>query len=387
MALNEGSLMKRILYALGVVAVLAAIAFAVVWFVPSVQDAIIKRGMVAGLNKANSQLFLKDKALHILLCGTGSPMPDLTRGNACVAVIAGGHVVIIDAGPGSWARLAAAGIPGAAIDTVLLTHLHSDHIGDLGEVATQSWLGGRSGPLDVFGPPAPEASEQVTNAEGDVLGSAGTEDVVKGFAQAYGTDADFRIAQGHDLVPTEAARMIGHDIARPGPEEAVTVYDRDGLKIEAFLVNHDPVEPAYGYRISYGGRVAVISGDTARTDTMVRFAQGADLLVHEALNVSMVEMLAAALDQTGNPRAGTMARQVEAYHTTPVQAAGIAKDAGVPHLVLTHEVRPLRHALMRHMFVRGVAEARGPGDTTLGYDRLLLALPADSKDFSTKRLF
>ena len=135
--------MKRILYALGVVAVLAAIAFAVVWFVPSVQDAIIKRGMVAGLNKANSQLFLKDKALHILLCGTGSPMPDLTRGNACVAVIAGGHVVIIDAGPGSWARLAAAGIPGAAIDTVLLTHLHSDHIGDLGEVATQSWLGGR----------------------------------------------------------------------------------------------------------------------------------------------------------------------------------------------------------------------------------------------------
>jgi ribonuclease Z len=314
-------------------------------------------------------------------------MPDLTRGNACVAVIAGGHVVIIDAGPGSWARLAAAGIPGAAIDTVLLTHLHSDHIGDLGEVATQSWLAGRSGPLDVFGPPAPEASEQVTNAEGEVLGSAGTEDVVKGFAQAYGTDADFRIAQGHDLVPTEAARMIGHDIARPGPEEAVTVYDRDGLKIEAFLVNHDPVEPAYGYRISYGGRVAVISGDTARTDTMVRFSQGADLLVHEALNVSMVEMLAAALDQTGNPRAGTMARQVEVYHTTPVQAAGIAKDAGVPHLVLTHEVPPLRNALMRHMFVRGVAEARGNGDTTLGFDGLLLTLPADSKDFSTKRLF
>ena len=276
--------MKRILIAVGVVVLLAGAAFAVVWFVPSVQDAIIKRGMVAGLNRANSQPFLKDKALHILLCGTGSPMPDLTRGNACVAVIAGGHVVIIDAGPGSWARIAAAGIPGASIDTVLLTHLHSDHIGDLGEVATQSWLGGRSVPLDVYGPPAPQAAEQVTNAEGDVLGHAGTEDVVKGFAQAYGTDADFRIAQGHDLVPTEAARMIGHDIARPGPEEAVTVYDRDGLKIEAFLVNHDPVEPAYGYRISYGGRVAVISGDTARADNMVRFAQGADLLVHEALN-------------------------------------------------------------------------------------------------------
>ena len=130
--------MKRILYALGVVAVLAAIAFAVVWFVPSVQDAIIKRGMVGAFTKAANQPFLKDKALHILLCGTGSPMPDLTRGNACVAVIAGGHVVIIDAGPGSWARLAAAGIPGASIDKVLLTHLPSDHIGDLGEVETQA---------------------------------------------------------------------------------------------------------------------------------------------------------------------------------------------------------------------------------------------------------
>ena len=82
---------------------------------------------------------------------------------------------------------------------------------------------------------------------------AGTEDVVKGFAEAYNSDAEFRIAQGHELVPAEGARMIGHDVARPGPEEAVTVYDKDGLKISAFLVNHDPVEPAYGYRIEYAG--------------------------------------------------------------------------------------------------------------------------------------
>ncbi|HEY5732828.1 MAG TPA: MBL fold metallo-hydrolase, partial [Methyloceanibacter sp.] len=65
-------------------------------------------------------------------------MPDMTRANACAAVFAGGRVVVIDAGPGAWARLAGANIPGAKIDTVLLTHLHSDHIGDLGEVATQS---------------------------------------------------------------------------------------------------------------------------------------------------------------------------------------------------------------------------------------------------------
>jgi ribonuclease Z len=314
-------------------------------------------------------------------------MPDMTRANACAAVIAGGRVVVIDAGPGAWGRLAGANIPGAKIDTVLLTHLHSDHIGDLGEVATQSWLGGRKVPLQVYGPPAPQASERTTDAEGEIFGVVGTEAVVKGFAEAYNSDAEFRIAQGHDLVPTEAARMIGHDVARPGPEEAVTVYDRDGLKIQAFLVNHDPVEPAYGYRIEYGGRAAVISGDTARVENMVRFSKGADVLVHETLNRDMVEMLAKALDASGNSRAGTMARQVIAYHTSPVEAAAIAKEAGVPLLVFTHEVPPLRNALMRKMFMRGVKDARGPGKTILGRDGLLISLPKGTKNINTKNLY
>ena len=105
----------------------------------------------------------------------------------------------------------------------------------------------------------------------------------------------------------------------------------------------------------------MISGDTARVENMVRFSQGADVLVHEALNRDMVEMLAKALDASGNSRAGTMARQVIAYHTSPVEAAAIAKEADVPLLVFTHEVPPLRNALMRKMFMRGVKEARGDG--------------------------
>ena len=379
--------MKRVAIVLGAVAAVLLGAVALVWFVPQVQDRIVQSAMTRQVGKAARAPYLTDDALHILLCGTGSPMPDMTRANACAAVIAGGRVVVIDAGPGAWARLAGANIPGAKIDTVLLTHLHSDHIGDLGEVATQSWLGGRKVPLDVYGPPAPQASERTTDAEGETFGVVGTEAVVKGFAQAYNSDAEFRIAQGHDLVPTEAARMIGHDVPRPGPEEAVTVYDRDGLKISAFLVNHDPVEPAYGYRIEYGGRAAVISGDTARVQNMVRFSRGADVLVHEALNRDMVEMLAKALDASGNARAGTMARQVIAYHTSPVEAAAIAKEAGVPLLVFTHEVPPLRNALMRKMFMRGVKEARGEGQTILGKDGLLISLPKGSKDIKTKQFY
>ena len=223
--------MKRVVIVLGAVAAVLLGAFALVWFVPSVQDRIVQSAMTRQIGKAARAPYLTDDGLHILLCGTGSPMPDMTRANACAAVIANGRVVVIDAGPGAWARLAGANIPGAKIDTVLLTHLHSDHIGDLGEVATQSWLGGRKVPLQVYGPPAPQATERTTDAEGETFGVVGTEAVVKGFAEAYNSDAEFRIAQGHDLVPTEAARMIGHDVARPGPEETVTVYDRDGLKI------------------------------------------------------------------------------------------------------------------------------------------------------------
>jgi ribonuclease Z len=116
----------------------------------------------------------------------------------------------------------------------------------------------------------------------------------------------------------------------------------------------------------------VVSGDTARVPNMVRFSKGADVLVHEALSRDMMEMLASALDALGNSRAGTMARQIIAYHRSPVDAASIAKEADVPLLVFTHEVPPLRNGLMRHMFMRGVAAARGDGKTILGKDGLLI---------------
>ncbi len=180
--------------------------------------------------------------------------------------------------------------------------------------------------------------------------------------------------------------MIGHDIAKPGVEEAVTVLDRDGLKIEAFLVSHDPAEPAYGYRITYKGRTAVVSGDTRKVQNMVRFSRDADVLIHEALNPQMVELVAASLAEAGHARQAKMARDTLDYHTSPVEAAGIANEANVKLLVLTHIVPALPNALMRHMFLRDVKAARGTGDTMLGRDGLLISLPANSKEIKTTLL-
>ena len=90
----------------------------------------------------------------------------------------------------------------------------------------------------------------------------------------------------------------------PGAEEAVTAFDKDGLKIEAFL--DSPPADAYGYRITYKGRSAVVSGDTRKVQNMVRFSRDADVLVHEALNPQMVELVAAALEKAGHARQAKM---------------------------------------------------------------------------------
>ena len=102
-------------------------------------------------------------------------------------MLAGGEFVLVDVGPGSWETVATSGLPTGDLSAMLLTHFHSDHIGDLGEAITQSWIAGRARPLDVYGP-------------------TGTERVVAGFDQAYAADAQYRTAHhGEQFMPAGAA--------------------------------------------------------------------------------------------------------------------------------------------------------------------------------------
>ncbi len=374
-----------IVVAVGVVLVAG---FAVIWTVPSVQDAAMVRTIKARLAGNATANLLTDGALHVALCGTGSPMPDPTRANACSAVIAGGHIVIIDTGPGSWAKFSQMRLPGGKIDTVLLTHLHSDHIGDLGEFGVQSWINGRIKPLDVWGPGALPEPTADADDKGHHFGTKSVLDVVHGFTLAYDDDAAYRILHhGADYLNPNGADMVGHEIPTPAMDELVPVYDRDGLKISAFLVDHGPVKPAYGYRVEYAGRVAVFSGDTKKTESVERFSQNADLLVHEALNHDMVKLLEDPVRDAGSPRLAKMLNDTINYHTSPVEAAEIAKAAHVKLLVLSHLVPPLPNALAKHMFMRGVAAARGDGETKVGQDGMLITLPGNSTAVSVSSLF
>jgi ribonuclease Z len=311
--------------------------------------------------------WLDDGALHVILCGTGSPLPSAERAGPCTAVIAGGHFLLVDVGPGSNANLGLWRLPRARLDGVLLTHFHSDHIGELGETALLSWAFGRTQPLSVYGPP-------------------GVDRVVSGFDEAYKLDSGYRVAHhGAEVMPPGASVLHARTVAAPSTGGAVVVLEADGLRVQAFAVDHDPVRPAYGYRFDYAGRSVVVSGDTRKSTNLVANAAGVDLLVHEALAAHVVRAARDANLAAGETRRAKILDDVIGYHTTPVEAAEAAAEAGAGLLVLTHLVPPPDNPILRRMFVRGVADA-WDGEVVLGSDGLHFVLAPGTREIDWESL-
>jgi ribonuclease Z len=346
------------------VAAFAVAAMAIVWFVPAAQDRLVAGIVDAAMSRTGPDL-LKDDALRIAICGSGSPMPDVSRSPACNIVFAAGKAFVVDAGTGSWVHAARWQFPTGAVTAVLLTHFHSDHIGDLGEVNLQSWVGQRPQPLVVYGGP-------------------GIERVVAGFNEAYAMDGSHRIAHhGPEFLKPElgvmqarrAANAAGN--ALTGTESAV-IYDADGLTITAFAVDHDPIFPAYGYRFDYKGRSVVFSGDTVKSNSIAVHAKGADVLIHEAMLKDVVAEMEAAAARYGRTSFEKILHDIPDYHASPVDAAETAAEAGVRHLVFSHVIPPIPHWLGERMFLRGTGA--GGVDTSLAFDGMLITLPAGSTE-------
>lgn len=298
---------------------------------------------------------LSDGNLHVILCGTGSPLPDAERAGSCTAVIAAGQVILVDAGPGSWRKAVLSNVPGQSLSSVLLTHFHSDHIGDLGEAMTMSWTNGRAAPLDVYGPD-------------------GVEQVVRGFNEAYGLDKGYRVAHhSAEFMPPAAHDMIAHVLTVKDGKSLV--FEKNGLKAYAFAVDHRPVAPAYGYRIEYAGRAVVITGDTVACDNVTRQAQGADILIHDAMAKAMVSLAAAAMDGQGQKRTAKLLRDILTYHASTTEAAKAAADAKVGTLVLTHLVPVPANVGGERPFLTGVSETFA-GKVVVGKDGLRFDLDA-----------
>ena len=358
--------MRRILWALLAAVVLVGAVAVATLRSRSLQDALVARIARQRIGRDMSGLLAPD-ALRVLLCGTSSPIPSPYRAEACTAVFAGGHMWVVDTGPGSWRTLALRRIRGEAIGGILYTHLHSDHIGELGEFNLQTWAAGRPEPLRVYGP-------------------QGVADLVSGFAQAYAADTGFRVAHhGAALLPPDRAAMIPMPVQLDTPDGATRIIDQDGLVITAFGVAHDPVKPAFGYRFDYGGRSVVVSGDTRPTANLVAQAHGADVLVHEAQSQALVKIMENAARDAGESRFAKILGDIPSYHTDPADAAREAVQAGVQLLVLTHFTPPPDNPLLARIFRRDI-DAVPPDGIVLGQDGTLIVLPRDSKQIEVTRV-
>jgi ribonuclease Z len=296
--------------------------------------------------------------LSVLLVGTGSPLPDIKRAGPSTLIAVGSHLFLVDAGLDSARNLLLWHVPLERIDAILVTHFHSDHIAELGELRLQTWVAGRKAPLAVFGPP-------------------GIEQVVSGFNQAYALDATYRTAHhGAAYLPPGAVPLVAVPVSM-GPQGTAPVFSRGGLTITAIRVHHDPATPAYGYRFDFHGRSVVVSGDTAPTQNLARAAANADVLVHEALSPELVAVLRDAALEAGRYRPAKIFHDIPGYHTSPVDAARIANQAHVRLLIFTHLLPPVPNKIAEIAFLRGVSSVR-PAGVILGYDGLLVRLPGKS---------
>jgi len=325
-----------------------------------VANRLLDRGVGQALQSNRSDL-LDDGRLNVVLCGTGSPIATADRAAACTAVLAGGHFFLVDVGPAAVRNLGVWRLPLDRLDGVLLTHFHSDHVGDLGEAVTQSWIGGRHDALPVYGPP-------------------GVDRVVAGFQEAYALDRSYRVAHhGAEAMPPGSGVLAARTVTLPGPDEVAVVFEGDGLRVTAFRVDHTPIEPAYGYRFDYAGRSVVVSGDTKPLPNLVRQAKGASVLILEALAGHMIERVSKGAAAAGNARLAKLSGDILDYHTTPAQAVEMARDAGVEALVMTHLVPAPRNRMMEWMFLRGT-DGIWDGEVILAKDGMHIGLPANSTE-------
>jgi len=298
--------------------------------------------------------------LHVVLCGAGGPLPDTVRSGPCVAIIAGEHLYLVDVGSGATRRLAQMSLQPGFVKGVFLTHFHSDHIDGLGELGTLRWVGGPNRlPLPVYG-------------------AEGVTEIVGGLNQAYRLDATYRTAHhGVEVAAPTGAGLRAMSFAEPPKGESTVVLEENGLRVTMFRVDHPPVSPAVGYRFDYGGRSVVVSGDTSKSENLERFAEGVDLLVHEALSPELMAVIGNGATNAGRDAMAKIAADVLTYHATPVEAAETAATVGAGHLLYYHVVPPMPIPGLASVFLKGV-DAAYDGPVTLGKDGTEIGLPVGS---------
>jgi len=245
---------------------------------------------------------------RLILLGTaGGPTPKPDRAAPASAIVVDGVVYVIDCGNGVARQMVKAGLDLGAIRHVLLTHQHSDHNADYGNLLWLAWAARLHTRVDTWGPPPLAA-------------------MTRDFLRMNAADIQTRIKD--EGRPPLAPLIVPHELSKGG-----VVLRDERVKVTAALVHHPPVFPAFAYRFDTGDRSIVISGDTTPSDHLLMLARDADVLVHEALYPPGVDRLVARV-----PNAPDLKRSIMSHHTTAEAAGQLAQDARVKTLVLSHLV-------------------------------------------------
>ena len=253
----------------------------------------------------------------------------------------GGRRIVVDCGLGVSRGLVEAGMRLSELDLIFITHLHSDHVLELGPLIHTAWTTGLAKPVTVYGP-------------------AGTRALWRGFLTSLSYDIATRIA----------------DEGRPDLEGLVTIHEYEpggifedaGLNVSAFRVDHPPVTDCFALKFEGEGRSVVFSSDTAYFSPLADFARGADILVHEAMLPEGVESI---VSRTGN--GARLREHLIASHTFAADAGRIASAAGVGRLVLNHLI-PADDPAFTEAHWRAALAKTFAGELIVGRDGLVIPL-------------
>jgi ribonuclease BN (tRNA processing enzyme) len=245
---------------------------------------------------------------RLILLGTGGgPTPKPNRSAPAQVIVVNGVSYVVDCGDGVARQMVLAGLRLASIRAVFLTHQHSDHNADYGNLLLLAWATDLATRVDAYGPP-PLAR------------------MTRQFLAMQ--DADIRTRIADEGRPPLAPLIAVHELTAGG-----AVMRDENVRVTAALVDHPPVRPALAYRFDCPDRSIVISGDTRPSPALVALARGADVLVHEVMHVPSIAAIIA-----GEPNATRLREHLLASHTTTEQVGRLATEAGVKTLVLSHFV-------------------------------------------------
>ena len=247
------------------------------------------------------------KSRLILLGTAGGPTPKPNRAAPAQVIIVNDSAYVIDCGNGVARQLVLAKVPLGSIRGVFITHHHSDHVADYGNLLLLSWATDLANPVNTYGPP-PLA------------------DMTRQFLAL--NEVDIRTRMADEGRPDLRLLIKPHEIAAGG------VVMQDGnVKVTCAVVEHPPMTPAFAYRFDCPDRSIVISGDTRPSRALVNLARNADVLVHEVMHVPSIDALIAR-----DTNAKTLREHLLASHTTTEQVGQLATEARVKTLVLSHFV-------------------------------------------------